>query len=142
MTIWPYLQYPYYYVPVLYPNSLVWSTKIGSFQAFIVILEPFWSILRKHSKLQKYLEPDFKKYLYPNTHNSNTLYISIGIFGQNWIFRVKNRDYLGEKMKIIAKFKIFKLRYPGPGMGFIGPPKGYLSKITHISVRHNFFGEF
>ena len=45
------------------------------------------------------------------------------------------------KMKIF-KMKIFKLRYLGPGKGFRGPLKGYLSKITYISVRHDSFREF
>ena len=45
-------------------------------------------------------------------------------------------------MKKIAKFKIFKLRYLGPGKGFRGPLKGYLSKITYIFVRPDSFWEF
>ena len=45
-------------------------------------------------------------------------------------------------MKIIAKFKIFKLRYLRPGKGFRGPLKGYLSEITYIFVRPDCFGEF
>ena len=45
-------------------------------------------------------------------------------------------------MKIIAKFKIFKLQYLRPGKGFRGPLKGYLSEITYIFVRPDFFGEF
>ena len=45
-------------------------------------------------------------------------------------------------MEIFAKFKIFKLWYLGPGKGFRGPLKGYLSKITYISVRPDSFWEF
>ena len=35
------------------------------------------------------------------------------------------KDFLGKKTKIIAKFKIFKLGYLGPGKGFRGPLKGH-----------------
>ena len=117
----------------------VWSTKIGSFLAFLAILQYFQKIFKI---TKKYLEPDFKKYLYPNTRNFNTLYISIGIFDQKFMSRVKNRDYLGKNMKKIAKIVIFKLRFLRPEKGFRPPLKGYLAKITYIFFRPNYFSEF
>ena len=85
---------------------------------------------------------DEELYKHPNVYDFDTQYISVGIFGQNFISRVKNRDFLGKKKKIIAKIEIFRFRLLGPEKGSRPPLKGSWSKKTWIFVRPDFFWDF